>query len=88
VRQAVARRAPLLVDTDDPSVQIYVCRQAQSHLLYLINEDHAQARPFRLKFARPLLTADLRLRLSPGVQRKLVGTLLPGEGRVLRLTQP
>jgi hypothetical protein len=54
----------------------------------VVNEDHAQPQPVRLKLARPLEVADLRLALSRGVQRELACTLLPGEGRVLRLTEP
>jgi hypothetical protein len=88
VQQAVTRHAPPLVDADNPAAQLYLCRRARAYLLYVVNEDHAQPQPVRLKLARPLEVADLRLALSRGVQRELACTLLPGEGRVLRLTEP
>ncbi|MBU0608874.1 MAG: beta-galactosidase, partial [Armatimonadetes bacterium] len=86
VQQAVARHAPPQVDTDNASVQLYLCRRANVGLLYVINEDHTHPQPARLTFRQPHEVADLRLGLNLGVRPGLVLTLLPGEGRVLRLT--
>lgn len=85
LRQAVSRHAPAQVDTDNPAVQLYLCRRGEAEVLYVVNEDHAATQSARVRLARPREVADLRLGLALGTRSELAVNLLPGEGRVYRL---
>jgi hypothetical protein len=82
----VAATSPPTVDADNPRVQLYVARRGDTRLLYAINEEYRESEPVLLRFRNHWRLADLRAGVDLGYRSSLPLTLLPGEGRVLRLS--